>query len=78
MGIFISLQKENGSQMEGIGDPTNILHRVLPQGGDDVLSGIDWYGDTVFNSQQMARFRSRMEDVEVRPRTLKHSHCFQL
>jgi hypothetical protein len=56
MGLFISLQKENGSQMEGIGDPTNILRRVLPQGGDDVLSGIDWYGDTIFNGQQMAQF----------------------
>ena len=65
MGIFISLQKENGSQMEGIGDPTNILHRVLPHGGDDVLSGIDWYGDTVFNRQQMARFLSAWKTLKT-------------
>jgi|HubBroStandDraft_5_1064220.scaffolds.fasta_scaffold98955_2 hypothetical protein len=56
MGLFISLQKENGSQIEGIADHTNILHRVLPQEGDAVLSGIDWYGDTVFNGQQMTQF----------------------
>ena len=42
--------------MEGIADDRNILHRVLPQEKDNILSGIDWYGDTIFNGQQMAQF----------------------
>jgi hypothetical protein len=65
MGLFISLQKENGIQIEGIGDPTNILHSVLPRGGGDVLSGIDWYGDTVFNGQQMAQFLAAWKTLKA-------------
>ena len=65
MGICISLQKENGVQIEGVADHTNVLHRILPQGKDNILSGIDWYGDTVFNGQQMERFLAAWRELKA-------------
>ncbi len=56
MGLNIVLEDEKGTQIGGVGDPTNILHRILPS-SDDVSSRtlryVDWYGDTVFNRVQM-------------------------
>jgi hypothetical protein len=52
MGIEAVLETEDGEQLDSVGDPTNVLHRVLPKAGDpsfQCLSCIDWYGDTVFN-----------------------------
>jgi hypothetical protein len=56
MGLFICLQKENGSQLDGVADACNILHRLIPREEKNILSGIDWYGDTIFNGQQMKQF----------------------
>jgi hypothetical protein len=56
MGLFICIQKESGEQIEGVADERNLLHRLLPQEGTSILRGIDWYGDTIFNGQQMAQF----------------------
>jgi hypothetical protein len=56
MGLFICLQEESGVQVDGVADMSNILHRILPQEKNNILSGIDWYGDTIFNGQQMAQF----------------------
>lgn len=56
MGLGIFLQDERGTRIDGVDDPTNILHRLLPP-ADDTLSRclryVDWYGDTVFNRQQI-------------------------
>jgi hypothetical protein len=59
MGLRIQLQTERGEVLEVVDDPKNLLHAFLP--GDEeadypLTGGIDWYGDTVFNQQQMARF----------------------
>lgn len=64
MGICITLQKENGAQIEGVADETNMLHRILPHRKDNILSGIDWYGDTVFNGQQMEQFLAAWRDLK--------------
>ena len=56
MGLFICLQKENGSQLDGVADERNLLHRLIPQEGSNILSGIDWYEDTIFNGRQMKQF----------------------
>ena len=58
MGLTVVLETENGVAVEHVGDPTNILHRVLPRLSSDshCLGYIDWYGDTVFNRVQMDRF----------------------
>jgi hypothetical protein len=56
MGLSICLQKESGRTIAVVDDPRNLLHRLLPQTGEGILNGIDWYGDTIFNSQQMKQF----------------------
>jgi hypothetical protein len=63
MGLFICLQKEDGVQIDGVADESNILHRILPQDKDNILSGIDWYGDTIFNGQQMPQFLSAWKEL---------------
>ncbi|HEY8209543.1 MAG TPA: hypothetical protein VIG99_18780 [Myxococcaceae bacterium] len=55
MGLTIVLENERGEPLEQVEDPTNVLHRLLPAPEDATyrcLSGIDWYGDTVFNHLQ--------------------------
>jgi hypothetical protein len=55
MGITAVLEMMDGSALESVEDPTNVLHRILPEAGDPkyaCLSRIDWYGDTVFNYLQ--------------------------
>lgn len=77
MGIYISLQKQDGTQVEGIADQTNILHRIIPQGKSSILSGIDWYGDTMFNRQQMepflAAWRELKADIQNAEEAVLHS-----
>lgn len=60
MGITIKLEGENGNEIVSVGDPTNILHRVLPGPEDSrfyFANMIDWYGDTTFNRYQAVRLR---------------------
>jgi hypothetical protein len=55
MGITAVLETEDGQALETVEDPTNVLHRVLPEVHDthyQCLNRIDWYGDTVFNHLQ--------------------------
>ena len=55
MGITAVLETEDGKKLETVEDPTNVLHRILPEAGDpsyQCLSCIDWYGDTIFNYLQ--------------------------
>ena len=60
MGITVKLESEDGSEIECVEDPTNVLHRVLPESGSidfQWANTIDWYGDTVFNHLQAASLR---------------------
>lgn len=69
MGITVVLESETGAPIETVADPTNVLHRVLPEAGDSryrCLSVIDWYGDTVFNHLQAQQFLSEWSEVEQR------------
>ena len=76
MGITIALETENGESLGIVEDPTNVLHRILPEPNDpqyECLNRIDWYGDTVFNYLQapklLAEWRTlkcEMRDAEVR------------
>jgi hypothetical protein len=59
MGLDVELQDEWGGRIDSIGDPKNLLARLLPTENDPeyvMLSAIDPYGDTVFNGRQMVRF----------------------
>jgi hypothetical protein len=60
MGLTVELRDEQGDlQGQSVEDPTNVLHRLLRErdlAAYPMLSGIDWYGDTIFNGQQMERF----------------------
>jgi hypothetical protein len=59
MGLTIVLESEQGEPLETVEDPTNILHRLLPNPGDKrfhCVTAIDWYGDTVFNYVQAPTF----------------------
>lgn len=56
MAFDVVLQKESGAIIGRIGDDQNLLHRLLIPGGATILGGIDWYGDTIFNRQQMKQF----------------------
>lgn len=56
MGLDIYLQDEDGEELDHVGDPANILHKLLPyddNGPTKCLQFIDWYGDTIFNRIQM-------------------------
>ncbi len=61
MGLSVRLETELGEPVdELVGDPTNILHRILRPYYDDqtaqCLRFIDWYGSTFFNYLQMEPF----------------------
>jgi len=56
MGLAVVLEDERGERLDGVDDPTNILHRLLPSPDDtdySCLRYIDRYGNTIFNRLQM-------------------------
>lgn len=63
MGLIIQLQDEDGKLIgEPIADDRSLLHQLLTMSHDgDILSGIDWYGDTTFNRLQIRHFLSAWE-----------------
>ena|SRR5437762_2949813 len=66
MGLDIDLQDEFGHTLGSTGDPTNILHRLLPDLNDrafPLVRFIDWNGNTVFNRLQMDEFLEEWERV---------------
>lgn len=68
MGITVVLETEDGKQVESVEDPTNVLHRVLPEVGDpnyQCLSRIDWYGDTTFNYLQAPQLLAEWRGLEI-------------
>ena len=72
MGLDVELQDEWGGQIDSVGDPKNLLARLLPINSDPeyvMLSAIDPYGDTVFNPLQIPRFLSEWADVVSKART---------
>lgn len=61
MGLAAVLETERREALSVIEDPTNVLHRILPQSGDCgycLINCIDWYGNTTFNYLQAPRFLS--------------------
>ena len=69
MGLHIKLIDCNGEVLESIGDPRNLLHKLLPPADEDsdcILDKIDWYGDTYFNYLQMKRFLAEWEQLAHR------------
>ena len=72
MGIDVQLVDEFGRVEESVGDPTNILHRLLPPADDPTAihsAAIDWYGNTTFNYLQIPRFLDEWRAVENRATT---------
>ena len=73
MGLEIQLQDELGGRIEGITDPQNLLPGLLPSneeaGAYPMLSGIDLYGDTVFNRLQIPRLLSELVDIASNAQT---------
>ena len=65
MGLDINLEKERGEVLTTVGDPKNLLHRLLQRALPDepLLAEIDWYGNTTFNRLQMRRFRAEWETL---------------
>jgi hypothetical protein len=62
----VALALEDGTPIDRVEDPTNILRTVLPAAEDAsfrYLNEIDWYGDTTFNSIQCAGVRKELERV---------------
>ena len=66
MGFDIRLEDEHGQQLGEVGDPRNLLHRLLPPSADasfSCLRFIDPYGDTVFNQMQIETFLAELARV---------------
>src|SRR5882672_9263198 len=65
MGFDINLEKERGEVLATVGDPTNLLHRLLERSlvDEPLLAEIDWNGNTTFNRLQMPRFLSEWETL---------------
>ena len=73
MGLEIQLQNEFGGMIESTIDPKNLLPDLFPSedrsNSYPLLSGIDLYGDTVFNRIQMRRFLSEWAGIVAAART---------
>ena len=69
MGLWVVLEDEKGHPIqgvEGVADPRNLLHRLLPSREDrsyQCLRFVDWYGDTVFNYLQADQLLVELERV---------------
>jgi hypothetical protein len=64
LGISVALEGEDGTALETVHDPSNLLHRALPAPEDPSfqwISTIDWYGDTTFNELQVSRLRAEWQ-----------------
>ena len=75
MGLRIVVTDYTGEEFERIGDPTNILHRLLPPASDEestaLLPSIDWYGDTYFNYLQIRQFLHEWDQLAKRAQKLE-------
>lgn len=76
MGLNVVLETERGEPLEEVGDPTNLLHRLLPSQDDPsykYLRFIDWYGDTIFNRLQIEPFLAEWQRLLNKARTIEES-----
>ena len=64
MGLCINLERESGVVIKTVSDDQNLLHKLLPRVDGCLLSGIDWYGDTIFNGIQMKRFLLEWQETQ--------------
>lgn len=75
MGINILLENEQGKEVAHVDDPTNILHRLLPDHDDlsyQMLRFVDWYGNTTFNQLQAPVLISELNRInEEKAQTLE-------
>ncbi len=67
MGLEYELQDEQGDALEeSVDDPERILDGLLQRAAAEslpLLSGVDFYGDTIFNRQQMPRLIREWSEV---------------
>jgi hypothetical protein len=69
MGITTILQREDGTELGVIEDPSNVLHHILPADDDEryfYVNQIDWYGDTIFNYLQGVRLLKEWLTLEAK------------
>lgn len=75
MGISTLLETEQGQELARVDDPTNMLHRLLPDHDDlssQLLRFVDWYGDTTFNYLQAPIVISELNRIaEEKAQTLE-------
>jgi len=72
MGLTVVWETEDGNPLGSVEDPSNLLHRLLPDQKDlsfQILRFIDWYGDTVINRPQLEPFLQEWERVAQRAKT---------
>jgi hypothetical protein len=72
VGLGIELQDEFGARVASVGDPRNLLARLLPPVLDEgypMLGSIDPYGDTTFNNLQMKRFLTEWAGIVAKAGT---------
>lgn len=70
--INITLEDENGVQLEAVEGRVYLIGRVLPLIEDETfqcLRFIDPYGDTVFNRPQMGQFIRELDSIMGRAET---------
>jgi hypothetical protein len=68
LGFDIRLEDERGKRLDEVGDPTNLLQRLLPSPKDQsfaCLRFVDPYGDTTFNQAQMETLLAELERVRA-------------
>lgn len=67
MGLEYELQDQRGEAVEeSVDDPKRILDGLLQRAAAEnlpLLSGVDFYGDTIFNRQQMPRLIREWSEV---------------
>lgn len=65
MGFDINLEKENGVVLATVGDPKNLLHRLLERSLSTqlLLAEIDWNGNATFNRLQIPRCLSEWAEL---------------
>lgn len=68
MGFRIVVETEDGTQVDSVEDPENLLHRILPTSESKEYRWaptIDWYGDTTFNYLQVEKLLVEWERLTL-------------
>lgn len=70
--MVVILQSEFGEVIELVADPEKFLEKVLPPRDPTdfpLLRYIDWYGNTIFNRNQMDQFLTEWQRIQKRAQT---------